>query len=59
MTDAHVGRTRIRKTADRTFERRRDKRREMAQRELEKRWNDIEAKADHFGPVSGTEEEAA
>ncbi|MGA9062745.1 MAG: hypothetical protein WB341_13895 [Terracidiphilus sp.] len=35
----------FRKTAERTFEWRRDKRREMAQRELEKRWNDIEAAA--------------
>ena len=35
----------FRETAKRTFKWRRDKRREMAQRELEKRWNDIEAAA--------------
>ena len=35
----------FRKTAERTFKRRRDNRREMAQRELEKRWNDVEAAA--------------
>ena len=31
----------------------------MASRQSEKRWNGIEAETGHFGPVSGTEEEAA
>jgi hypothetical protein len=35
----------FRLTAARTFRARREKRREMAQRELEKRWNDVEAAA--------------
>ncbi len=35
----------FRKTAERTFKRRRDKRREMSRRQREKRWDDIEAAA--------------
>lgn len=49
----------FRLTAARTFRGRRDKRRRMARRQVEKRWHDIEAEAGLFDPVSGTEEEAA